>query len=471
LLQSPQPNLSTNIILKIIVMKKTILAGFVAFCAILIPQFVHATYGQEEPWNLQTAVTGNSIKLTWQAPLLINSSDNGYAVLIQKDTPVLMDEIFSTHTLTPTFVPFGTTEYTFNDLADGKYYLVVGIGNCVPQQGQSCQWMAYSHWSDPLGGSDTQFNATVASSSASAKAPSVDDYSPSNFRSTVDGSTIHLAWDAPKTIDKSFNAYSIIITTNELNDYVYSITSADFNPYFEYFGTNQHNFYDQPTGTYYIRVALGKCDTIVRTTCKFSLIGGYAPSYVVEVKQGLSPDSPLFRTSSELCKNPPAHSFDCVDRYVLSHSQFTLSEERADFGCLEGFVKKGKDCVAGTNEGTTAAPTPKKSVGKPDLTISVSKASLVTRKVKGVAKKQYKIGVTVANKSTGDAAGDITYSFNGNAPIVAVKGSIKAHMSKKVFLYADTTEKGQKYVFTVDPGNAISETNESNNTATRVIGK
>ena len=451
-------------------MKKTILAGFVAFCAILIPQFVHATYGQEEPWNLQSAVSGNSIKLTWQAPLLINSSDNGFAVLIQKDTPVLMDQIFSSHTLTPTFVPFGTTEYTFTNLADGKYFLVVGIGNCAPQQGQSCQWMAYSHWSDPLGGSDTQFNATVASSS-SVKAPSADDYSPSNFRSTVDGGTIHLAWDAPKNIDKSFNAYSLVITTYELNDYVYSITSGDFNPDFEYLGTNQHNFYNQPTGTYYIRVALGKCDTVVRTTCKFSSIGGYTPSVVVQVKQGLSPDSPLFKTSSELCKNPPAHSFDCIDRYVLSHSQFTLSEERADFGCLEGFAKKDKECVAGASEGATATPTPKKSVGKPDLTISAAKATLVTRKVKGVSKKQYKIGLTVANKSAGDAAGDIAYSFNGNAPIVAVKGGLKAHTSKKIFLYVDPTEKGQKYIFTVDSGNSIVESNENNNTSTRVVGK
>ncbi len=114
---------------------------------------------------------------------------------------------------------------------------------------------------------------------------------------------------------------------------------------------------------------------------------------------------------------------------------------------------------------------PKISVGKPDLTIKAAKATLVTRKVKGVSKKQYKIGLTVANKSAGDAAGDIAYSFNGNAPIVAVKGGLKAHTSKKIFLYVDPTEKGQKYIFTVDSGNSIVESNENNNTSTRVVGK
>ncbi len=455
-------------------MKKTTLVGFVAFCLFLIPQLTHATYGQEEPWNLNAVVTGNSIKLAWEAPLLINSSDNGYAVLIQRDAPVTMDEIFSTHTLTPTFVPFGTTEYTFTNLDDGKYFMVVGIGDCVAQQSQPCKWMAYSHWSDPLGGSDSQFNATVASSQKApvADRSSANDYLPTNFRSTVDGSTIHLAWDAPKSIDKSFNAYSIIITTNELNDYVYSITSVDFNPYFEYLGTNQHNFYDQPTGTYYIRVAPGKCETVVRTTCKFSSIGGYAPSYVVEVKQGLSPDSPLFKTSSELCKNPPAHSFDCIDRYVLDHSptktsDFKLSEERADFGCLDGYTKKGIECVAGS----TTSPSPNKSVGKPDLVISVARALSVSHKVNGVSKKQYKIGVTVKNGGTGDAVGDITYSYNFNAPIVITKGGLKPHTSKKVFLYVDLTEKGKSYTFMADSGNTIPELNENNNAATRIIGK
>jgi hypothetical protein len=123
----------------------------------------------------------------------------------------------------------------------------------------------------------------------------------------------------------------------------------------------------------------------------------------------------------------------------------------------------------------SVAPTntykPKVSVGKPDLTIKAAKASLVTRKVKGISKKQYKIGVTVANKSAGDAVGDISYSYNSNAPILVSKSGLKAHMSKKVFLYVDATEKGQEYVFTADPGNAIDESNEANNTATRVVGK
>jgi hypothetical protein len=113
----------------------------------------------------------------------------------------------------------------------------------------------------------------------------------------------------------------------------------------------------------------------------------------------------------------------------------------------------------------------KVSVGKPDLTIKAAKAILVTRKVKGISKKQYKIGVTVSNKSTGDAVGDITYSVADNVPVVSVKGGLKAGMSKKVFVYTDTTDKNKSLLFTVDPGKTVDESNEDNNTATRVVGK
>ena len=309
-----------------------------------------------------------------------------------------------------------------------------------------------------------------------------DEYSPSNFRATVDGSTVHLAWDPPAHTSNpdsgwSSNAYVIIITTNELKgDLVYYYTdSPDYNPEFEYLGTNQHNFYNLPNGTYYVRVALGICDKVIRTTCRFSSIGGYTPSFVFEVQAATAPDPSIYRSAFEFCKNPPAHSFDCIDRYVMDHSasklsDFKLSEERFNFGCLEGFVKKGNECVAGNGESSTVI-LPKKSVGKPDLTISASKASLVTRKVKGVAKKQYKIGVTVSNKSTGDATGDIYFSVSDNAPVLVAKGGLKAGMSKKVFVYTDTADKGKSFLFTVDPGNTVDESNENNNTATRVVGK
>jgi hypothetical protein len=269
-------------------MKKTIFAGFLAFSMLLIPQWASAnpTYGQQEPWNLQTVVSGNSIKLTWEAPLLINSSDNGYAVYIHKDTPVLWDEIYS-QKIKPVFVPFGTTEYTFADLSEGKYFMVAGIGLCEPQEGDACRWMSFGHWSDSLGGSDAQFNATVT-----ASAPSV--------------------------------------------------------------------------------------------------------------------------------KTEPAKATGDL---------------------------------------------------KPDLRISVSKALSSKRMVKGVSKKQYKIGVTISNKGKGDAAGDLYFSYNGGAPVLSAKGGLKAGRSKKVFIYVDMAEKGKSYVFTADPENKVAESNEANNTATRVVGK
>jgi len=119
----------------------------------------------------------------------------------------------------------------------------------------------------------------------------------------------------------------------------------------------------------------------------------------------------------------------------------------------------------------TSTYKPKISVGKPDLTIKAAKATLVTRRIKGVTKKQYKIGVTVSNKSKGDAVEDIYFSVADNAPVVAVKGGLKAGMSKKVFVYTDTTDKGKSLLFTVDPGNMVDESNEDNNTATRIVGK
>jgi len=119
----------------------------------------------------------------------------------------------------------------------------------------------------------------------------------------------------------------------------------------------------------------------------------------------------------------------------------------------------------------TTASIPRVSVGKPDLTIMASKAVLVKHKVNGVLKSQYRIGVTVFNKSMGDAVGDVYYSYADNAPILISKGTLYAGKSKKVFIYLDTTEKGKSYVFTVDPDNTIGEKNENNNTATRIIGK
>jgi hypothetical protein len=111
------------------------------------------------------------------------------------------------------------------------------------------------------------------------------------------------------------------------------------------------------------------------------------------------------------------------------------------------------------------------SVGKPDLTISISKARIVNRTVKGVTKKQYKIGVTVYNESPGDANGSIYYKLNDKTPVLVSKTGIKAGKNKQVFLYVDLIEKGKQYTFTADPGNTVDELNETNNTATRVVGK
>jgi len=128
----------------------------------------------------------------------------------------------------------------------------------------------------------------------------------------------------------------------------------------------------------------------------------------------------------------------------------------------------------GSGPGESSSYKPLPHVGKPDLVIIVSKAKLVTRKIKGVATKQYKIGVTVKNVGTGDASGPITYSafsVSAMAPISVAKGGLGASKGKKVFFYLDATEKGAIYSFKVDPDNTVAEFDETNNLQTVVIGK
>jgi len=300
----------------------------------------------------------------------------------------------------------------------------------------------------------------------------IADTLPTNLKATVDGGTIHLTWTAPVYIPKGNNAYVILFNTA---DFTESLTQYFFDngnlysllPY-EFIPNTQHYFYNQLNGTYYMKVATGTCtpntDLGGYPSCKFTTANGYSPSINVEVKNGVTPDS---ETNFHPCKNAPAHSFDCIDQY----KKFTLVKAHSDFGCLAGYIKKGDECVSGTGESSAVMPKPRISVGKPDLKISVAKAIAVNRMIKGVGKSQYKIGVTVSNKSTGDAVGDIYYSYNDNKSILVSKGGLAFGKSKKVFLYVGVTEKGKSYVFTVDPGNTIDETNENNNTATRVVGQ
>jgi CARDB len=166
------------------------------------------------------------------------------------------------------------------------------------------------------------------------------------------------------------------------------------------------------------------------------------------------------------CQNPPANSTQCVD--LVKDGKL---EEHHAFLCNQGFTKQGDECVAGNGGSSAPAMNPAKPVAQPDLTISVAKALTVTRRINGAAKRQYKIGVTVKNAGKGDAVGDVNFSYNSSAPILTAKGGLKAHTSRKVFIYVDTTEKGKPYTFTADPANTIDESNEDNNTATRVIGK
>jgi len=132
---------------------------------------------------------------------------------------------------------------------------------------------------------------------------------------------------------------------------------------------------------------------------------------------------------------------------------------------------------SGTSKDSTVGPSsykPLPHVGKPDLVIIVSKAKLVTRKIKGVATKQYKIGVTVKNVGTGDANSPIYYSAFSEmaaAPILVTKTGLGASKGKKVFFYLDATEKGNIYTLKADPDGTISEFDETNNEATIVVGK
>ncbi len=115
------------------------------------------------------------------------------------------------------------------------------------------------------------------------------------------------------------------------------------------------------------------------------------------------------------------------------------------------------------------------SENQPDLIISVAKGTLVKRFFKGgVTKKQYKIGVTVKNIGDGDADGPFYVSYSNSTqgtPVLVTNGTLGVDKTKKVFVYVDASEKGKKFTFTVDPGNSVDESNEENNTDTRIVGK
>lgn len=166
------------------------------------------------------------------------------------------------------------------------------------------------------------------------------------------------------------------------------------------------------------------------------------------------------------CKNPPSFSTQCVD--LIKDGNL---EERHAFLCNQGYTKQGSECVIGNGGSSAPISIPAKPALKPDLTVKVAKATLVTRRVGGVSKRQYKIGVTLSNKGRGNATGEISFSYADTPSILAKSDGLKSNMSKKVFVYIDTTEKGKSYTFTVDPANTIDESNESNNTATRVVGE
>jgi hypothetical protein len=110
----------------------------------------------------------------------------------------------------------------------------------------------------------------------------------------------------------------------------------------------------------------------------------------------------------------------------------------------------------------------------PDLQVSVSKIQLVTRRIKGVAKKQYKVHVTVSNKGKGSADDTIRVSVFGGGSMEDVTLSsqrLGAGKSKKVFYYVDAAMKGSKIAFSVDASDNIEEVDETNNEVSVVVDK
>ncbi|MBI5422373.1 hypothetical protein HZA44_04540 [Candidatus Peregrinibacteria bacterium] len=110
----------------------------------------------------------------------------------------------------------------------------------------------------------------------------------------------------------------------------------------------------------------------------------------------------------------------------------------------------------------------------PDLRISANKIQLVSRRVNGVVKKQYKIHVLISNKGKGKAEDTIRYSiFRAGSmedKTLTTQG-LAAGKSKKVFYYVDAAEKGSKVAFSVDATNGIEESDEANNEVQVTIEK
>jgi hypothetical protein len=235
------------------------------------------------------------------------------------------------------------------------------------------------------------------------------------------GSSIQLTWKAPTAFAMTTDNGYVVLAQKDApihSDDVFLTNSKLLKAaVFEPLGTTQHTFVDLAAGTYYFKVGVGLCQSQGDKPCQW-----------------------------------------------LDMGYFSTQDISAQVSSLATETKS--DSSSGVSIETTAT-----ILGKPDLMIKAAKATVVTKKINGAAKKQYKIGVTISNKGKRDAVGDVLYSYNGNPPILGSKGGLKAGMNKKVYVYVDMTEKGKSYVFTVDPANMVEESNEANNTTTRIVGK
>ena len=410
-------------------MKKFFLTGFLMFAILLLPRMAFA---QSEPTNVKATVSGGDIILTWTAPASLPAGANSYAVFMQT-TPI--DPIVYPYTsnegniLQPTSVPLGTTQRTESYLDNRTYYFTVGVGTCV-QKDSYCEFSSYGNFS-PV--------SSVILTGGNPVGPLTDP-----------------SWPECKNTAGLLHATGCV---DMYRDGVYE---------------ERHNVFCVKGYTDMAKDGskLHKC---VLTTEAPATAGAAASSTLICTKPKVAYQGQCVNDMIA-CKNPPAHSSNCID--LIKDGKLV---ERDMFMCDAGYTKQGNECVNG-NGSTSDTSADNEAIdeqeipeGQADLTIKVAKATLVSRTFKGgVKKKQYKFGVTVKNEGDGDADGPFYVSFANSTkgvPVLVTKGTLEAGKNKKVFVYVETTEKGKKLLFTVDPDNAVYESNEDNNVATRVVGK
>lgn len=204
--------------------------------------------------------------------------------------------------------------------------------------------------------------------------------------------------------------------------------------------------------------------TAAPATTSTTAFGGCIAPYVLFRGSCVDPIPP--------CNNPPKNFMpsSCIDKIEKG-----VLIERYNFQCLPGYSVEGKECVKTDMEpGNEDIAEETEINGLPDLVISDQRIVMVRLKMaSGKYKKAYKVFLQITNNGEADVEEPIHFSAsNKNSSrkrILASRNGLEAGKNIRTFIYVELKDKDTEYVFTVDPSSEIEESNENNNSWTRVI--